>query len=145
MSLRLAYGDGEDCNFTPLTAISGTTPIVSRVIDMRNFDDVSLQLISSGGSLVWLIEASNDFVAATNGTAYGSISNGTSPVGTFTDITAMFTVPAGTAIVNPSGAALAQFVMPKTRLRCRALRITATPSAGSGNVSVLGNCSCWGG
>jgi len=145
--MTMRYGDGEDCQLIATQAVSGTTPIVSRVVDMRDFDDIGLQLITTGTVAgTWLIEASNDFVAAMNGNAYGSISNGTSPVGTFTDCTAFFTkAAAGTAIANPSGAATAQYAKPLHGIRCRALRITFTPSAGAGNVTCLGNAHCWGG
>jgi len=137
------YGDGDSCNTIPTQAISGTTPVVS-FVEMRRLDDVSFQLITSGTVAgTWLIEASNNFVAAMNGNAYGSVSNGTA-TGTFTDVTAMFTVPAGTAIVNPAGSTTNQFVMPKTRMRCRTLRITFTPSAGAGNVTALVNAKSWG-
>lgn len=139
------FGDGNDCLFTPTQAISGTTPVVSNSIDMRPFHDVGLQLITSGTITgTWLIEASNDFVPATNGNVYGAVSGGTTPVGTWTDVTAFFTkAAAGTAIANPAGAATNQYCKPFHGIRCRALRVTLTPASGAGNVTVLGNAASW--
>lgn len=144
MSMR--YGDGGDCIWIPTQAISGTTPIVSAVIpDVRDYDAIGMQLITTGTVAgTWLIEGSNDFVAASNGNAYGSTSNGTA-TGTWSDVTAHFSkAVAGTAIANPAGSATSQFAQTPNGLRCRCLRITFTPSSGAGNVTVLGNMKSWG-
>jgi hypothetical protein len=54
------YGDGKDCFVLPPTPISSTTPIVSKVIDVRDKDAVSLQLI---------VDFQQDVVAITPGDA----------------------------------------------------------------------------
>lgn len=138
--MKLRYGDGEDCKIIPTQAISGTTPVVSNVLDMRDFPAVGLQLITTSTVAgTWLIEASNDFVAAGNGNAYGAVSNGTA-TGTWSDVTAMFIkAAAGTVIANPAGSATNQYCQPRDFIRCRALRVTLTPSGGAGNVEVLAN------
>lgn len=142
--MKLRYGDGNDCIWIATQAISGTTPIVSNVIDMRDFDSVGLQLITTSTVAgTWLIEMSNDFVATMNGNAYGQVSNGAA-TGTWTDCTALFLkAAAGTAIANPAGTATSQYAQPRDFIRCRALRVTFTPSGGAGNVSLFGSAGSW--
>ena len=138
--MKLRYGDGDQCYLTPTQAISGTTPVVSAVLGMWDFDSVGLQLITSGTITgTWLIEASNDFTPQTNGSGYGQASSDT-PAGTWSDVTALFLkAAAGTAIANPAGSATNQYCQPRDFIRCRALRVTLTPASGSGNVTVLCN------
>jgi len=144
--MKLRYGDGNDCFFMALQAISGTTPVVSNVIDMRDFDSVGLQLISTGTVAgTWLIEMSNDYVPRQNTNSYGQVSSTLDTAqGTFTDCTALFLkAAAGTAIANPAGSATSQYAQPRDFIRCRALRITFTPSSGAGNVAVYGNAGAF--
>lgn len=143
---KVRYGDGDtQFNWIPTQAISGTTPIVSvPIIDMRDMDSIGVQLITTGTITgTWLIEASNDYMGASNGNAYGQVNNGTA-TGTFTPVTAHFSVAvAGTAIANPSGSATNQYAQTPNGMRCRALRITFTPASGAGNVTALVNAGSW--
>lgn len=144
--MKLRYGDGNDCNWIATQAISGVTPVVGVVVDMRDYDCAGVQLVTTGTVAgTWLIEASNDYIPRQNGNAYGAVSSTLDTAqGTFTDVTAQFSkAVAGTAIANPAGAATNQYAYTPNGIRCRALRITFTPSAGAGNVSALGQAGSW--
>lgn len=132
MSAKYRYGDGEDCNFIPAQAISGTTPIVEEFPFLCDIDNVGLQLISTGTVTgTWLIEVSNNYVPASNGSgSYGQMAGDTTAV--WSDITAGFSP----AISNPAGSATNQYV--QALLAARAMRITFEPASGAGNIQVLG-------
>jgi hypothetical protein len=133
-------GDGGDAVVLASTAISGTTPIVSGPIDVRDKDACSLQLVATGSPAgAWKVEASNDFVPGVTSGAVGGSSSGAygSPAfaGTWSDITALFSRPTTIATVAAAGS---QYVQAESHLDARHIRITFTPTSGTGNVFV--NC-----
>jgi hypothetical protein len=134
-------GDGGDVVVLPATAISGTTPIVSGPIDVRDKDAVSLQLISTGTTAgAWLIEASLDFVPGVPGVSTGGSSSGAYGVpafaGTWSTVTALFAQPSAIAAVVSGGGS--QYRQALDHLDARHIRITFTPTSGAGNVQA--NC-----
>lgn len=144
--MKLLYGRGDESKFITLQAISGTTPIVGKVVDMQDFDSVGLQLISTGtvaGS--WKIEISNNYVPQQNSNSYGQVSaTADTAEGTFTDVTALFLIAAaGTAIAAAAGSATSQYAQPRDFIRCRCLRVTFTPTSGAGNVACYGTAGSW--
>ena len=118
-------------------AVVGTTA-VQMVIQGPINVNTSMTLFSTGTVTgTWLIEVSNDFTVAATG------ANVNANAGHWTDITAAFRTPnatTGTAIVNPSGAALATYVEymgnPGCGLGARSLRVTFTPASGAGNFGI---------
>lgn len=103
-------------------SVSDTTPIVSRIVPMVGLQIASFQLIAPGSLAgTWLIEASNDY--STGGMSqppytgrWGDIRSTTDP-----------------AIPNAPGGSTAQNVFVFTQpLTCRALRVTFTPTGGTG-------------
>lgn len=62
MSTR--YGDGTDFEAIPDTAIDGTAPIVTKVVDMRDMDCVSFDLIVEFAEEAIPVEEGDDAVAA---------------------------------------------------------------------------------
>ena len=136
------HGDGGASVVLPLTAISGTTSIVSGPIDVRDKDAVALQLIVASGTSpngAWLVEASLDFVPGKAGAGAGASSSGAygSPAfaGTWSDVTALFSRPTTIAAVTNNGTSYHQA---DPHLDARHIRVTFTPASGSGNVQV--NC-----
>lgn len=108
-------------------AISDTAAHVSRPVAIRRIRAVSLQLIA-GGTLAgsWKIEASNDYRENAQGQA--------EVAGTWSDVTAMFKRPDGTAIaavVDGTAATETQFAW-CAPLVAGSFRVTFTASAGSG-------------
>ena len=138
-------GDGGDAYVLPVTAISGTTPIVSHPIDVRDKDAVSLVLITTGsGAGAWLIEASNDFVPGVTAGGVGGSSSGAygapAATGNWATITALFARPAAIATVTTASVQYAQAI---DHLDARHIRITFTPTSGAGNVSVAAFRKNW--
>ena len=135
-------GDGTASVVLVSTAISGTTPIVSGPIDVRDQDAVSLQLIVASGTTphgTWTIDASNDFVPGVTSGAVGGSSSGAygapANAGTWSSVTALFSRPTTIAAVTDN---TTQYVQADPHLDARHIRITFTPASGSGNVQV--NC-----
>jgi len=135
MSDKRVYGLGDESNFMPATAISGTTPIVSAIIPMAAHDSVGLQLITTGTVAgAWKVEVSSNYVGTTNGSQYGAITAS----GDWTTIPNSEFSP---AITDPAGSATSQYV--QADLTCRNARITFTPASGAGNAQVIGFCKSW--
>ena len=118
------------------TAISGTTPIVLDVKDLSHLDGCSFQMVNDTGSTVtgtWKIEASNNYSSTKvpnlnqNATRFPPI---------WTDVTAGFKTLGGSAITNPSGSAMSQYVQAYP-LVAGAVRVTFTPASGAGTITVL--------
>ncbi|HUG49872.1 MAG TPA: hypothetical protein VLZ78_02635 [Terrimesophilobacter sp.] len=141
-------GNGNDCyvrfatsNGDPATfAISGTNPIVSTPIDVRDLDKISFQLVLPGGTTVdgaWKIEASGNYVPANIATVYGQVAT----AGSWSDVTALF-LPALVPVAHGTAATLNQWT--QAELRTRALRLTFTPTAGSGNGTAITNGKAFG-
>jgi hypothetical protein len=135
-------GDGGDVVILKSTTISGTTPIVSNPIDVRDKDAVALQLVAVGGGSpagAWKVEASLDFVPGVTSGAVGGASSGAygAPAftGTWSDVTALFSRPTTIATVSAAGS---QYVQADPHLDARHIRVTFTPSGGAG--SVFANC-----
>lgn len=149
MSVR--YGDGNDYIWLPSTAIADTTPVVSRVIWLGDFNQVALQLITTGTITgTWLIEGSNNHVPATSASPGASLSNidiygeAADVTVDWTDITALFVkAAAGTAVSNPAGSATNIPAYNKDPLGFRSLRITITAASGSGTARVNGYAKGW--
>ena len=121
-------GDLLDDNILiPLQAIVGTTPIVSDVMSLDNLDGAGLVLNSTGTVAgTWKVEGSNNYTSAkipnlNQGAQVNSIR--------WADITTAF----GT-ISQPAGSASTKFYQAYP-LVCRFIRVTFTPSSGTGNVS----------
>src|SRR6478736_10053191 len=56
---------GDENVLIPVTAVSGTTPIVSRIKDLQSMDGLSAQLITTGTVAgTWLVEVSNNYSPA---------------------------------------------------------------------------------
>jgi hypothetical protein len=117
-----------------------TTPIVSNPIGCLLIADVSLMLLctSAGPDLdgAWKIEVSNNYNASEE---YGATPN----AGNWVDVTAAFVVAAGTAVVavaHGTAATYSQYVQcGVTQWKSfagRHLRVTFTPSAGTGTAEV---------
>jgi hypothetical protein len=139
-STKDTSGDGGESLVMGPTAISGTTPIVSNPIDVRDKDAVSLQLIVSGGTTphgTWTVDASNDFVPGVTSGAVGGSSSGAygAPAftGTWSSVTALFSRPATIAAVTDN---TTQYVQADPHLDARHIRITFTPASRSGSVQV---------
>ena len=139
MPMKDTYGNGGEELVIPVTAISGTTPIVSRPIDCRDKDAVALQLVVAGGTSpngAWLVEAALDFVPAVTSGGVGGASSGSygAPAnpGTWSDITALFSRPTTIAAVTNN---ITSYHQADPHLDARHIRITFTPASGSGNVS----------
>ena len=120
------YGDLDTENplppFVPL-AISDTAAHVSKPIDLRRYDRVSFQLVTTGTlDGAWKIEISNNVVNA----------------GTWTDITSGFS-PAIATVDHTNAATQSQYA--QADIRIRAIRVTFTGTAGSGNASVFINAT----
>jgi hypothetical protein len=142
------YGNGEECYVRFATSlrnpatftISGTDPIVSTPIDVRNLDKIGLQLVIASPTTIdgaWKIEASGNYVPTTGALAYGQAAN----AGAWSDVTALFS-PAVAAVVHGTAATLSQFT--QAELRTRALRVTLTPSTGSGSGQAITNGKAFG-
>lgn len=134
-------GDGGDVVVLVSTPISGTTPIVSGPIDVRDKDAVSLQLISTGTVAgAWTVAASLDFVPGVTSGAVGGSSSGAygSPAfaGTWSDVSALFARPSAIAAVVSGGGS--QYRQAIDHLDARHIQITFTPTSGAGNVQA--NC-----
>ena len=117
----------------PKQAIVGTTAIVgpapAGASYMDNLDSLSLQLGSDGTVAgAWLIEVSNNYSAA------GPVLNDAGDAGVWSDVTAMFKLPSGSAIAAVTSGGSEQYAVPTTFPRARAFRVTFTPTAGAGNV-----------
>lgn len=128
MSSKMRHGDGEDCYMIQETGVTFESDPVVGILDMRPFDRISLQLITTGtldGD--WKVEVSNNYTPAGNGT-YGQPPE----QGTWTDITTSFD-PTIAAVVNASN----QWC--QADIGFRAIRVTFTPSgvAGTGDVTVI--------
>lgn len=123
-------GDGEDYKVIPSTTVSGTTPIVSAVVDIRDLDSIGFQLITTGTAAGdWTFEASNNFQPE------GIASYGQVPTsGDWSDVTALFSPAAVTTASN-------QFK--EANIRARSIRATFTPSAGAGTVRANVNAKSW--
>lgn len=132
--MKHSYNRGGEENFLPVTAVSNTNPVTSDGIFITDFDDVGIQLVTTGLSGSWKVECSNDYViSASNITAYGEAP----AAGTWTDITARFS-PAIVTVVSGTAATENQYV--QIQLTTRYIRVTFTPTGGSGNVKALGCC-----
>ena len=111
----------------PLTAISGTTPIVSGGYFLEDYNGISFQLGSDGTVAgAWKIEVSNDYSVGFNDDRVTA--------GTWTDVTAAFVDAAGNpaiAAVTSGGSNQATQAAP---FMFRAYRVTFTPTSGAGNV-----------
>ena len=119
---------------------TGTTPVVSDAMGCRLVDDVSFMLLvtSAGPDLdgTWKIEVSNNYNATEE---YGQTPN----AGNWIDITAAFVTAAGAAIAavaHGTPATYSQYVQCGVAawksFSGRALRVTFTPSAGTGTCEV---------
>ena len=131
------YGDLDNENplkpFAALT-ISDTTPHVSNSIDLRRYDRVSFQLITTGTlDGAWKVEISNNVVNSGSG-AYGQVA----ATGTWTDITSGFS-PAIASVDHTNAATQSQYA--QADIRIRAIRVTFTGTAGTGAVSVYINAT----
>jgi hypothetical protein len=127
--------DGEEGHLLSLTSLSDTTAHISTPVwDMRTLDGISFQLVTTGTlSGTWVVEVSNNATpASSSATSISNIYGQELGAGTWTDITASFTTP---AITNPAGSPTNQYVQ-ASPLTARAIRVTFTRSAGSGNVNV---------
>lgn len=140
MAMKDVMGEGNDGLVLAVTAISGTTPIVSGPIYIGDKDAVSLQLIVAGGSSPngnWKVEASNNFIPAISSSPVGGSSSGSygSPAnaGDWDDVTALFSKPTTIAAVTNNGS---QYVQADPHIDARHIRVTFTPASGSGSVSV---------
>lgn len=123
-------GDGDDYKVIPSTTVSGTTPIVSAVVDIRDLDSIGFQLITTGSVAgAWTFAASNNFQP--EGIAsYGQIPT----MGDWSDVTALFAPAAVTTASNQSKQA---------NLRARSIRATFTPTSGAGTVRANTNAKSW--
>jgi len=119
---------------------TGTTPVVSDVMGCLLIADVNLSLLvtSTGPTLdgTWLIEASNNYNATEE---YGATPN----AGTWHDVTAAFVTAAGGAIVAVAHGTAATYkqmvqvgVTSWLSAAFRHLRVTFTPTAGTGTCEV---------
>ena len=140
-------GDGTASLVLPVTAISGTTPIVSNPIDVRDKDAVALMLVIAGGTTpngAWKVEASLDFVPGVTSGAVGGSSSGAygapANAGTWADVTALFSRPTTIAAVTNN---ITSYHQADPHLDARHIRITFTPASGSGNVSAQAYMKNW--
>lgn len=128
MSSKMRHGDGEDCYMIQETGLTFESDPVEGILDMRPFDRISLQLITTDDlEGAWTISVSNNYTPAGNGT-YGQPPE----QGTWTDITSSF-VPAIAAVTAASN----QWA--QADLGFRAIKVTFTPSgaSGEGDVTVI--------
>jgi hypothetical protein len=119
---------------------TGTTPVVSDAMGLLLIDDVSLALLvtSAGPDLdgAWKIEVSNNYNATEE---YGQTPN----AGAWFDVTAAFVDKSGTAVAavaHGTPATYSQYVQCGVTawkgIAARHLRVTFTPSAGTGTCEV---------
>lgn len=110
-------------------AVSGTTPIGPFYTPCINYDELSYQLVTTGTvTATILIEGSNDYVPQLG--APGQVPS----TGDWSDITAKFKGPSGSAPVDPAGSPTSQIVA--ANLLPTWVRITVTPASGAGNVTI---------
>jgi hypothetical protein len=123
-SSKATFGDSAD-GIVINASYSGTTPIVSGVIDARNYDTAAIKLITTGtGHGTWTVQDFSDYSPG----GYGQVPN----VGSASDITALFTVPGAiAAVTGPSN----QYV--QAPYMGKAFQITFTPSSGSGTCEAI--------
>lgn len=119
---------------------TGTTPVVSDVMGLLLCDDVALSLLVTSVAPdldgAWKIEVSNNYNATEE---YGQTPN----AGNWHDITAAFVTAAGAAIAavaHGTAATYSQYVQCGVAawhgIVARHLRVTFTPSAGTGTCEV---------
>jgi hypothetical protein len=129
------HGTGNPYVIQPQTSV-GTTPIVSIETQLGDRRIISYALEADDAATLdgtWLIEASNDFARD----ADVSMGNLKRP-GKWFDVTAAFKRPDGTAVAavaHGTAATRKQFAT-WAPASARAVRVTFTPSAGAGPVSV---------
>jgi hypothetical protein len=133
-------GEGQNCWLFPggITglAVSDTSPHVATSSRLKHSKIVTYQLIANGtldGS--WKIEVSNDFCDAGGGDGQAP----TLGAEHWTDITAGFTTSTGATIPTVAHGTVATQNIPiqAAPLGFRAIRLTFTATAGSGNIQVI--------
>lgn len=126
-------GQGQRCYLLSTTGTTGTTPVVSKNEGLAGARIVSFVLVANGTlDGAWKVEVSNDVTGPGTGiTELGQPAT----AGVWVDITAAF-VPAIVAVAHGTVATQTQYIQCNP-LGARAVRVTFTPTAGTGNVQVI--------